>query len=852
MEELDFLLILCPPWDSTGPPLGSGYVIESLKSEGFSAGFVDLNALLFKEAATQPRLQAKLASITGSSDPHALWSVSSMLEWHLNKKISEDIFSALWPVAKGFLDPYLQRTPKMLGFSVYLDNIPFSVRTAIALRDLVKNAPIIFGGPWLNDDLYKRELRQSPVDMLVFGEAEEILPKILHGILSEPAQNRRRALKKMFGYELKPRTIDVNRIPYPKYEGFNLEPYQPNYAFVTTSRGCLNRCKFCADWVMSRRYRERALSNVFDELEFLTRTLGTKVIAFNDLNLASNVTLLKAIAQGIIDRKIEMQWDINLAISEGLDEDTFKLLADSGVRNARFGVETGSAKILKLMGKKYSPNLARRVLKASHAAGLNTMINIIVGYPNETEEDFEETVNFLKDVAEYLTSIASISTLCIFPQTYLARHLKRFAIQPICGNSAIELNWQQEGLDLKTRVERAYRLLAISGELNINLVRNIADINRQSLRHYTGRCDFSPLPISVTSGNMTRVGPFEFKIVPQNKEVTVGLRLSPGYSAIKHDGRLTMLEAGIQSNKEIMVQARELIFTHPVGQRLNEIKFRAKPLKELVFSIRRRELEPIELKIEALDKTPTAVIARAVGNPIFRASAQKNGGLSIELSERLVKLFWQNLSITSFPHVWFDFDTACGERFHSFYGEWTYEHKGKDGVLRAYTTWERVDFRFLNEFKLANDLISWKLYLETEKRLKLRRFKSGIALIEEYNLVGTEEKKFRLEKGEFSSWTVVGPRDDAGRMPLDSKFKGQAELLFASSTVAALPKIEVRSLSSNASLPVIQNGCDTGAALGFYGHELKIERGNTLIMELEIKAGGKTSSPTKTSQISPS
>lgn len=483
MKDLDFLLILCPPWGFSTPPLGAAYVLESVERSGLFAKFADINTYLLKDVKEIPNVSERIAKISHTPDPKSLWLYSALPIWHDGKLVS-NLFGEVLPLIWKHLNPYLDLKPKVIGFSIYRDNLYFSVKLARALHERLPDVPVIFGGPWLKNYYHKEAILPDSADLLIFGEAEQILPKILTEILSMPAQNRRNLVKEKFNSEIVAYPVDLNEIPYPKYKSFEMQIYQPHHACVITTRGCPKRCAFCIDWVLARKYRERAVENVLDELEFLVKNFKMKVINFNDLNLGVNVKRMKKIAEGIIERKLDIIWDANLSISEELDEDAFELLKKSGARTLQFGIESASQKILKLMGKDYSPELAKKVLKAAHDAGLKPIANFVVGYPDETEDDFNETAAFLIEVAKYLDQIGTISTLHIVPLTCLAKSVNKLGIEPIEGDSPYEHNWRQNELDLKTRIERAYRLIELAKSLNLKMIHSNVEIDKVELNRY--------------------------------------------------------------------------------------------------------------------------------------------------------------------------------------------------------------------------------------------------------------------------------------------------------------------------------------------------------------------------------
>ena len=61
-----------------------------------------------------------------------------------------------------------------------------------------------------------------------------------------------------------------------------------------------------------------------------------------------------------------------------------------------YGIENGSNKILKLMNKQFTAELAEEVLRNTYEAGIRANFNIIIGFPGETEIELQESLDFVK------------------------------------------------------------------------------------------------------------------------------------------------------------------------------------------------------------------------------------------------------------------------------------------------------------------------------------------------------------------------------------------------------------------------------------------------------------------------
>jgi radical SAM superfamily enzyme YgiQ (UPF0313 family) len=79
-----------------------------------------------------------------------------------------------------------------------------------------------------------------------------------------------------------------------------------------------------------------------------------------------------------------------------------KLWRDGGLYRARLGVESGSDKILEIMNKKISVAQIKDAIYSLASCGIKTTTLWLIGHPNETEEDFIQTLNLIEEMADYI------------------------------------------------------------------------------------------------------------------------------------------------------------------------------------------------------------------------------------------------------------------------------------------------------------------------------------------------------------------------------------------------------------------------------------------------------------------
>ena len=79
-----------------------------------------------------------------------------------------------------------------------------------------------------------------------------------------------------------------------------------------------------------------------------------------------------------------------------------KTLKESGLTAVFFGLESASERILSLMNKGIKLDVARRIIKDMHRAGIAVDLGVMYGFPTETEEDIKITLDFLEEVKPYV------------------------------------------------------------------------------------------------------------------------------------------------------------------------------------------------------------------------------------------------------------------------------------------------------------------------------------------------------------------------------------------------------------------------------------------------------------------
>ena len=142
----------------------------------------------------------------------------------------------------------------------------------------------------------------------------------------------------------RPRISDLDSIPFPAFEKVDLARYK-GYGMMT-SRGCPYPCTFCSVApVWNFESYSRSPRNIVAEMEFLNREAGVDLFLFQDEFFVSGKRQVMEFCGELQRRGLKVQWKafgrVNL-----VDEEMMRAMADSGCVELRFGIESGSDRIL--------------------------------------------------------------------------------------------------------------------------------------------------------------------------------------------------------------------------------------------------------------------------------------------------------------------------------------------------------------------------------------------------------------------------------------------------------------------------------------------------------------------------
>lgn len=309
--------------------------------------------------------------------------------------------------------------PQMIGMSCYTNTYKKALRLNQVLRREVKGAVFVSGGVHATAKPLETMADLRP-DYLVYAEGERAMTQLVT-LLETGSEGDLESIKGLYYWkdgQIKsngpPDLIDdLDSIPFPARHLLSFDPYlvppgmirgfvKGRVTTIFTSRGCPYPCTYCASSnVQGKKVRRRSTNNVVQELETLVNDYNINGFYICDDLVTGDRDWIIEFSGKLKSRNLGLSWACQSRV-DTLDDEMLRAMRDSGCVQIDFGVESGSDKTLKTMKKSTSVEAARRIFSMTKKVGVRSCATFIIGFPQETELDMEETFNFAKEInADY-------------------------------------------------------------------------------------------------------------------------------------------------------------------------------------------------------------------------------------------------------------------------------------------------------------------------------------------------------------------------------------------------------------------------------------------------------------------
>ena len=328
------------------------------------------------------------------------------------KKILFNLSHPLWLEVKETIESY---SPDFIGITMLTGTYKSAENIGKIAKELNEEVVVVVGGthPTI---LPEETIKNDYFNYVVRGEGEYTFLDLANGVRIDDIQgltyiNERGRIVNNPDREF---VEDLDSLPFPSRDIYLNDTRNMDYGYIMTGRGCPFECTFCASKkVWKGHVRFRSPENVVEEVKHVYDKYGTKFFYFVDDTFTLNKKRTKKICELLIESDLDITWICDTRV-DTINEELLRLMKESGCVRVKIGVESGSDRILRMVRKKITKKQVRDSVSLIKKAGINLTIYLMIGFPTETEEEIQETLDFARELEP---TYYSLSILAPYPGT---------------------------------------------------------------------------------------------------------------------------------------------------------------------------------------------------------------------------------------------------------------------------------------------------------------------------------------------------------------------------------------------------------------------------------------------------
>jgi len=332
---------------------------------------------------------------------------------------SEIIDMTLYPDSYELLKKFLNKLkPDFVGITSITADIFHARDIAKISKEILPDVKTIIGGVH-SSSLPLETMEEFPVfDYLVFGEGELTLVELIQSVNGSKTSEEILGLAYRDNGNIKlnnqrPNIKNIDVLPFPARDKLDFYKYIPtpaNYYRLPTmglcaSRGCPFNCTNCSDAVWGRSARFRSPENVIEELEYSVKKFGIRNFKIVDDTATTSKKWITTLCETLLAKKMNLTWNCSSRV-DNPDIEVLNLMKKAGCFQIKYGVESGTEKSLKTINKRATLEDAEKTMQLCRKVGIESNASLMLGIPDETKEDIEETIRFANRISPDVVTYA--------------------------------------------------------------------------------------------------------------------------------------------------------------------------------------------------------------------------------------------------------------------------------------------------------------------------------------------------------------------------------------------------------------------------------------------------------------
>ena len=300
------------------------------------------------------------------------------------------------------VDYLIEIYPKVYSFYTISNSYPITVLVAQKISQKKKDAKIVFGGPQATMTVDETMTFFPFVKAIGMGEGELYIEQMMRTIIEDGDLSKVEGVAYRKGNKIVKNTMprlltseELNDISFLDFELKSDYEDEGKVVSIEAGRGCPCGCSFCSTTLFwHKNFRLRDINVIVKEIERLHKEYGVKHVDLQHDHFTVNKKLLDEFCKKLIELDLEVTWGCSSRI-DNLKLESIDLMKKSKCRSIFVGFETGSKKMQKELHKNLKIDDAIEKIIYIYNLGIEITVSFIYGLPNETIEDFLETVNVM-------------------------------------------------------------------------------------------------------------------------------------------------------------------------------------------------------------------------------------------------------------------------------------------------------------------------------------------------------------------------------------------------------------------------------------------------------------------------
>jgi radical SAM superfamily enzyme YgiQ (UPF0313 family) len=351
---------------------------------------------------------------------------------------------------KVFLTATIERIlgmePKVVSFYTLWPHYHIMLRIAKELKARRNDLFIVLGGPQASATAFDTMNAAPWVDYICTGEGENTIVPFIESILNHNCQDIQSVLGLYYRKDgvvvhndMNIPLCDLDTLPHWDdrlcaiyHENPNPGWDSPHYFMpIDAGRGCPYNCTFCcSSHFWKRTYRLKSPARILEDIRYYYEKYGITSFWFSHDAITTNRKLITEVCDLLIASGMNIRWRCTSRI-DCVDEELLLKMKESGLVEIELGIETGSLRMQKLTKKNLNLQHAQKLISFMLKQGLLVGLFFMYGFPEETEEDLNDTLELIFNLLDAGVNHVSMSFTRFNPATDITnRFLDKLELDP--------------------------------------------------------------------------------------------------------------------------------------------------------------------------------------------------------------------------------------------------------------------------------------------------------------------------------------------------------------------------------------------------------------------------------------